>query len=130
MTNYSRGRAGFAHDAARFGVDINTREPTGPEWGAASADFQPFFEEAAAATYNLISWGCCISISEVKDHLDSDWTIRANSYLAQHGLEAEVCVYFTYTRDDRVRHIAVQFSKKPAAASTGTAPIRTITSLV
>ena len=46
-----------------------------------------------------------------KPALDNDWTGRANTYLATHGLTVEVCAFYTYNGQSASPHLVVQFSK-------------------
>ena len=83
--------------------------PTGPEWEKAKDGFAPFLEEGAATAFK--SGGCCMDVFKAKAALDADWTNRANTYLADHGLQVEVCAYYTSDGKSSTPHLFIQFSK-------------------
>ena len=91
------------------------RLPSGPEWDAAEPDFQPFLDECAqiaiADQKSRSCGGLCIDVFRAKGNLDNDWTIRANTYLAKHGLQVEVCAFYTSDGKSSTPHLCLQFSK-------------------
>ncbi len=84
-------------------------KPSGPEWEAAEAGFEPFLAEAATTAFKV--GGCCMDVFKVKANLDADWTTRANTYLATHGLKVEVCAFYTSDGKSAHPHLVLQFSK-------------------
>ena len=87
--------------------------PTGAEWEAAKEGFTPFLEEAATTAFKV--GGCCMNVFNVKKELDKDWTNRANTYLATHGLTLEVCAYYTSDGKSTHPHLVLQFTKAQLA---------------
>ena len=85
-------------------------EPHGAEWDAAKDGFAPFLEEAA--TTALKAGGCCMNPSKAKTALDADWTNRANTYLAGHGLSVAVHAFYTSDGKSATPHVVLQFAKK------------------
>ena len=83
--------------------------PTGPEWEKAKDGFAPFLEEGAAIAFK--SGGCCMDVFKAKAALDADWTNRANTYLADHGLQVEVCAFYVSDGKSSTPHLFIQFSK-------------------
>ena len=85
--------------------------PTGPEWEKAKDGFAPFLEEGAATAFESRQDGCQNDVFKAKAALDADWTNRANTYLADHGLQVEVCAYYTSDGKSSTPHLFIQFSK-------------------
>ena len=85
--------------------------PTGPEWEKAKDGFAPFLEEGAATAFESRGCGCDMDVFKAKAALDADWTNRANTYLADHGLQVEVCAYYTSDGKSSTPHLFIQFSK-------------------
>ena len=83
--------------------------------------FAPFLEEGAAIAFksgaplSCVQGGCvqcgCMDVFKAKAALDADWTNRANTYLADHGLQVEVCAYYTSDGKSSTPHLFIQFSK-------------------
>lgn len=84
--------------------------PSGAEWEAAKGGFDPFLDEAAAICKKHNS--CCADIHAMKSSLDADWLNRANDYLSAHGLQVEVCAFWTSDGKSSSPHLVLQFSKK------------------
>ena len=96
--------------------------PTGPEWEKAKDGFAPFLEEGAAIAFksgaplSCVQGGrvqCgCMDVFKAKAALDADWTNRANTYLADHGLQVEVCAFYTSAGEGGAYpRLFIQFSK-------------------
>ena len=88
--------------------------PTGPEWEKAKDGFAPFLEEGAAIAFEAhlkACGGCCMDVFKAKAALDADWTNRANTYLADHGLQVEVCAFYVSDGKSSTPHLFIQFSK-------------------
>ena len=95
--------------------------PTGPEWEKAKDGFAPFLEEGAAIAFksgaplSCVQGGCvqcgCMDVFKAKAALDADWTNRANTYLADHGLQVEVCAFYVSDGKSSTPHLFIQFSK-------------------
>ena len=83
--------------------------PKGPEWEAAKEGFKPLMEEAGVIA--LKASGCCSDVFGMKKVLDAEWTDRANTYLATHGLKVEVCAFYTSNGKSAEPHLVIQFSK-------------------
>ena len=86
--------------------------PTGPEWEKAKDGFAPFLEEGAATAFESRQDGCQNDVFKAKAALDADWTNRANTYLADHGLQVEVCAFYTSAGEGGAYpRLFIQFSK-------------------
>ena len=85
--------------------------PTGPEWEKAKDGFAPFLEEGAATAFESRQSGCQNDVFKAKAALDADWTNRANTYLADHGLQVEVCAFYVSDGKSSTPHLFIQFSK-------------------
>ena len=86
--------------------------PTGPEWEKAKDGFAPFLEEGAATAFESRQSGCQNDVFKAKAALDADWTNRANTYLADHGLQVEVCAFYTSAGEGGAYpRLFIQFSK-------------------
>ena len=56
--------------------------------------------------------GCCgADCMKMKAALDADWTTRANAYLGTHGLQVEVCAFYTSDGKSAHPHLVLQYSK-------------------
>ena len=86
--------------------------PKGEEWEKAKDGFEVFLTEAATTAFK--TGGCCMDVFKVKTALDADWTTRANTYLATHGLQVEVCAFYTSDGKSTSPHLVLQFKKKEA----------------
>jgi len=84
--------------------------PSGPEWEAAQAGFKTYLDEAASIAYG--AKGFCANPHKIKSALDAEWTAKADTYLATHGLQVEVCAYWTSDGKSSHPHVVLQFSKK------------------
>jgi hypothetical protein len=90
--------------------------PHGPEWEAAAVGFAPLLAEAERIAGAQPTCCGCYDAMAVKTALDAGWTARANAYLAQYNLRAEV--YYWITTDDKgniEHHVAIQFFRGAAA---------------
>ena len=101
-------------------------EGTGSKGGPTSARvingvLRSLEELAIACPRNLKRWGLA-SEDEYFEHvrrrdvakaaLDADWTNRANTYLADHGLQVEVCAFYTSAGEGGAYpRLFIQFSK-------------------
>lgn len=88
--------------------------PAGPEWDKAQAGFTAFLEEAYELAIHKTPHGCCgcHDVFKIKATLDGEWTARADAYLAEHGLQVEVCAFYTSDGKSTSPHLVLQFSKK------------------
>jgi len=88
------------------------KSPHGAEWEAASAGFEVFLSEAYTTAKGV--GGCCTDVFKIKAALDAEWTGRANTYLATHGLKLEVCAFYTSDGKSSTPHLVLQFRKASA----------------
>jgi len=101
------------HSCSCCGCCPGLKAPSGPEWDAAAAGFEPFKEECVKICFDKASSCCCNcpDCFKMKANLDADWTNRANEYLKAHGLKVEVHAFYTSDGKSSTPHLVLQFSK-------------------